>query len=538
MGPLAIATGSDASRQSIDAYNVGDGGLNLSAASNAAWVVPAVGEAGNCALRPGVCIPISMNFSTAGLSKGLHTALVTISDPNAADAPQTVTVTVQVGGAVPDRMTFHVLPGGSEEQVIKASNQLGIIPTTDSGGSWLSVPADGGGSFRFNYNYRVVARHIEGYPEGEYSGQLNVLNSRIGEENKLVPVTLKVTGGPILTADAQVLLRLAEGGAAYSTTITPGNRGGGSLQISELHPAAEGGDWLSAEVVSDGKAILIKVQPAGLTAGTYQGTLEIVSNAANSPYSLPVLLDVMSAGMPTLDYATFTNTASTEPDPVVAPGMLVKVRGTQITALEETVSTEVPYPTVLAGSQVFVNGVESAVFHVAADQIWFQVPYEAEPGPALVQVMRDGQPGNFVEVTVVERAPHLEPASVSPYANARLDGGAVAMPAAAGGTPAKVGDTLTIYLIGLGRTDPTLPTGAAPVEPVAEIPVPAYVSFGANLFTEGLVVEASKPQVVPGAPGRYAVQVVVPEGVTTGDRVALSVTVAGYASDRLFLAIQ
>jgi uncharacterized protein (TIGR03437 family) len=119
-----------------------------------------------------------------------------------------------------------------------------------------------------------------------------------------------------------------------------------------------------------------------------------------------------------------------------------------------------------------------------------------------------------------------------------LDGGAVAMPAAAGGTPAKAGDTLTIYLIGLGRTDPTLPTGAAPADPVAEIPVPAYVSFGANLFTEGIVVEASKPQVVPGAPGRYAVKVVVPEGVTTGDRVALSVTVAGYASDRLFLAIQ
>ena len=46
-----------------------------------------MGEAGQCSLRPGECWPIRMDLNTAGLANGLHTGLITISDPNAADAP-------------------------------------------------------------------------------------------------------------------------------------------------------------------------------------------------------------------------------------------------------------------------------------------------------------------------------------------------------------------------------------------------------------------------------------------------------------------
>lgn len=539
IGPVVVASGANGPQQAIDAYNVGDGALALTATANVTWISAAVGEAGNCALRPGQCTPIRMDLNTAGLAKGLHTGLVTISDPNAADAPQTVTVTVQVGGAVPDKMAFYVLPGGKEEQVIRAGNPLGVAASTESGGDWLSVPSEGGGSFRFNYNYRVVAKHLVEMGEGEYTGRLNVFNSRLEEENRQAPVTLKVTSGPILTAPGLVMLRLGEGSAAYPAALSLANRGGGSLEISAVRSAVEGdGNWLSAEVSGEGKGVKIKADPAGLPQGLYKGSIEVVSNAANSPYSVPVVLEVMAAGPPAIDYATVTNLASTDPDPVVAPGMLVKVRGTQITALEESAATEAPYPGSLGGVQVYVNGIEGAVMRAASDELWFQAPYDVEPGPALVQLVRDGQVGNFVEVTVVERAPRIEPAAVSPYASALLEDGVAAMPEAAGGRPAKAGDLLTIAMIGLGRTEPAVATGAAPAEPAANVPGPVLVSFGANLFSEGVVVQADSAQLIPGSPGRYAVKVTVPPDTATGDRVALTVTAGGVSSNRLYLAIQ
>ncbi len=539
IGPVVVATGANGPQQTVYAYNVGDGFLNLSAAANVPWISTSTGEAGNCGLRPGYCTPISLDLNTAGLAQGLHTGLVTISSPEAADAPQTVTVTVQVGGAVPDKMAFYIMPGGSEEQVIRAGNPLGVVPSTETGGDWLSVPSEGGGSFRFNYNYRVVARHLEGLEEGEYAGRLDVFNSRLEEENKQVPVTLKVTSGPILTAPSMLMLRLGEGSAAYSAPLSLANRGGGSLTISEVHCAAEDeGKWLSAEVSGEGRGVQFKADPAGLSQGIYKGSIEVVSDAANSPYSVPVVLEVMAAGPPQIDYETVTNLASTDPDPVVAPGMLVKVRGTQISAMEEATATEAPYPPSLGGVQVYVNGIEGAILHTAPDELWFQVPYEVEPGAALIQLVRDGQVGNFLEVTVVERAPRIEPAAVSPYAQALLEDGVPAMPEAAGGRPATAGDVLTISLIGLGRTEPPVATGTAPADPAADIPGPVFVSFGANLFDAGVVVEASSAQLIPGSPGRYAVKVTVPPDTVTGERVALSVTAGDVPSNRLYLAIQ
>lgn len=538
IGPVVVATGANGPQQAIDAYNVGDGSLALSAAANVGWITVAVGEAGKCSLRPGECWPVRMDLNTAGLAKGLHTGLITISDPNAADAPQTVTVTVQVGGAVPDKMSFHVLPGGSEEQVIRAGNPLGVTTSTEAGGEWLSVPAEGGGSFRFNYNYRVVARHLAGLAEGEYRGEVNVFNSRLEEENRKVPVTLKVTSGPILTAPQMVMLRLGEGSAAYSAPLALGNRGGGSLTVSEVKCTAEGGEWLSAEVVNEGKSVRLKAKPEGLVKGLYKGSIEVASNAANSPWVVPVTLEIMASGAPAIDYATVTNLASVDPDPVVAPGMLVKVRGTQITAMEESTAAEAPYPPSLGGVQVFVNGIEGAILHAASDELWFQVPYNVDPGPALVQLLRDGQVGNFIEITVAERAPRIESAAVAPYAKALLEDGKTAMPEAAGGRPAKAGDVLSISLIGMGRTEPATATGTAPAEPAANVPGPVLVSFGANLFDEGVLVEAASAQLMPGSPGRYAVKVTVPPGTSTGDRIALSVTVGGVVSNRLYIAIQ
>jgi len=538
VGPVVVATGANAATQKIDAFNAGDGALSLSVTANVPWLSAAPGEPADCALRPGLCTPIGIEFSTSALPKGLHTAVLTISDPNALDAPQTVTVTVQVGGAVPDRMDFNVMPGGSQEQVIRAGNLLGVITTTESGGNWLSVPSDGGGSFRFNYNYRVVVRHLEGMEEGEYKGSLNVINSRLEEENKLVPVTLKITSGPILSGPAQTLLRMAEGSAAYSAILPLGNTGGGPLAISEVLCTVESGEWLSAEVIADGQAVRLKTDPAGLAIGHYMASVEIVSNAANSPFALPILLEIMPPAAPAIDYSSVSDLFSTEGANTLAPGMLMKLRGTQLIAVEPAQAEGAPYPQTLAGARLTVNGLPAALLSASAEEMVFQIPYDVEPGAAVLQPERDGQPGNQVEVSIAPRAPIIAPAPVAPYARAAFEDGVLAVPESLGGRPAIEGEAVVLSLIGLGRTEPAVETGAAPEDVIAVIPESVQVSFGAHLFNEGVVAPAESAQLIPGSPGRYAVRVVIPPGTIKGDRVAITVTAGGLVSNKAYIAIQ
>ncbi|MBN9657363.1 MAG: hypothetical protein J0H49_04250 [Acidobacteria bacterium] len=538
VGPVNTASAADAPAQMVEAYNIGDGQLALQVTSNAPWLTASAGEAVDCTLRAGLCTPLNIAFSTASLAKGRYTGLITVADPNAVDAPQTISVTVQVGGSVPDSLDFHVTPGGSQEYVIQANNLLGIIPTTDSAEKWLSLPSEGGGSFRFNFNYRVLARHLDGMAEGQYTGKLNVFNSIVNEENKQVPVTLTVTSGPILSVPEQLMPRLAVGGPAMTSLLALGNRGGGDLQASSVIASTTGGgDWLTAELANDGRAVLYTVNPAGLAPGLYNGILEIKSNASKPVQLVAVLLEVMAAESPAVAPATVLDVTTFEQGAAMAPGTLARLQGTQLSGQPKAINSGVPLPDTLSGVRVLVNGLPCALFSVAQDEILFQLPYGIEPGEALLQVERDGQLGNQVQLSIIPRAPRIELAGTGSYAKAMFDDGSLAIPASLGGRPATIGESLHIAVTGLGRTDPETATGQSP-DPANRVPETVRVSFGGNLFSEGVVIDAAVAELLPGLPGHYQVKVTVPEGVTPGDNVSIIVFAGGAGSNKLQIAIQ
>lgn len=522
----------------VEAFNIGDGDLALALTSNAPWLSGWVGEPTGCTLRGGLCTPLHVALATASLEKGRYTGLITVADPNAIDAPQTITVTVQVGGAVPDSIDFHITPGGSQEYVIRANNLLGLIATTDSGGDWLSLPSEGGGSFRFNFNYRVVARHLEEMAEGQYTGSLNVFNSVVNEDNKLVPVTLTVTSGPILDIAEELFHRLGDAGPPMSGWLTLSNRGWGDLQASEVATStADGGGWLAAELGADGRAIAYTLLPEGLAPGVYHGTMQITSNASKPAQAVAVTMEILTYGPAAVDAASVVDIATAESGVALAPGTLARLKGTQLSRQDRVVNEGVPLPDTLGGVRVLVNGAPGALFSVAQDEILFQVPYEIEPGEALLQVERDGELGNQVELTILARAPRLESSAVAGYAQMLFDDGSLAVPEALGGRPAMAGDTLNLMVTGLGKTVPETPTGQSP-DPANPIADTVRVAFGGNLFNEGVVVDAFAAQLIPGLPGHYIVRVTMPEGVTPGDSVNLMIYAGDATSNKLHIAVQ
>ena len=151
---VAVVPGSNGTTQTVDAGNIGDGTLSLTTSSSVPWLVPTVGKSTTCSLK-GPCIPIAIALQTASLAAGTYTGTVTISDPSALDAPQFVTVTVMVGGAVPSTIDFYVAPGGSVSQdfITATPVQTTVAPASP----WLSIAVNGEGTFTFNVPYQVTA---------------------------------------------------------------------------------------------------------------------------------------------------------------------------------------------------------------------------------------------------------------------------------------------------------------------------------------------------------------------------------------------
>ena len=129
LGPLNIAPNTAGATQTVGATNIGDGSLSLAVSASATWLQPSV--VGNSSVQ------IALN--TASLTPGTYTEFVTVLSPGAIDAPQNITVTVQVGG-VPATLTYYAAPGGAPvtQQVI-TQGQVTATAATNSGSGSVSL---------------------------------------------------------------------------------------------------------------------------------------------------------------------------------------------------------------------------------------------------------------------------------------------------------------------------------------------------------------------------------------------------------------
>src|SRR5262249_8977146 len=151
---------------------------------------------------------------------------------------------------------------------------------------------------------------------------------------------------------------------------------------------------------------------------------------------------------------------------------ILVVKGEQLSYSPFAFGQAPPLATKVGGTSVLVNGVAAPLFYTSYSQIAFQIPVDAAIGTAIIQVQReDGSAGNKASVEVAARAPRVivvtnQNGSVNSQAN-----------------PAKTGEVITFWSIGLGPTSPFVATGAAApsAEPFARVTPAASVAFGTSL---------------------------------------------------------
>lgn len=510
IGPVSIAQGANGPQQIINAVNAGDQTLNLRATSSVTWLAASVGALQNCGALLGSCHPITISLNTSGLAAGTQTGTITISDPNAIDAPQTVTVTVAIGGGVPNNLTFFLPANGTEvRQKITTSRPVSTTVNQPPQVT-LSVAAPSGGSFATVFSYDIAAKANPGTAPGTYTGSITVAGSPLAAENKSVGLTFNVASGPVAAPSSISTFRIAQGAAKQTQFIGLTNLGTGTLTVASATAATtSGGNWATTQLVSG--FVGVTADPAGLSPGTYQGTVTIASNAANNSIVVPIRLEIVAAGPPVVQAGSVVNNATFERGRELAQGELPAVFGEQFTTGEPVQATSLPLPTTLGGASVLINDQPVPLYYVSANQINFQVPFEAAVGEGTLRVDRGGQRSNAVSVTIARSAPRLLIAVNGSVA-------VVSTPFGGAATPVTPGETVVIYALGLGPTNPAVASGTgAPSSPLAIVPGTNTMFFGSGgLFNDPVSQTPQFIGLTPQFVGLYQINVTIPADAPRG----------------------
>jgi len=510
--PVPMPAGANGGTQIVEAYNAGDGSLSLAGnpTSSVPWITTSYGPSRACTTTTAsaTCIPLQLvlNTSTLAANPIPYTGTVTVNGAaNVVDAPQTITVTVRIGA-----LTVFVAPGSSSGVSFSTHSPLNASPSTQDGNRWLSLAQDGSGSFKFTLPYKINVAPPAGMAQGTYTGSLIASGSSFPPDNQTIPVTMRVTTQPIAQPfPDHVTERLAQGAAPLARQISLNNPGQGSIVFGAVSATTtDGGKWLTASANSGGWAALT-LDPGTLAPGFYTGSVSIASNAVNGTVTAPVSFQVVAKGAPLANYMGVVDNAIFGSGDAVAPGDIVDVFGEQFLFGNIAFSPGVPLATQITASgstsSVLVNGRAAPLYFSTYGQIAFQVPLETAVGTAQVQVQRDGLSGNTVSLQVAARAPRI-------LVITNPDG---SLPSSA--HPAKAGDTLVIWAIGLGPTNPAVGTNvpAPGSEPLARLTVTPAVEFGSTIFGT-ISATPSFAGLSPGSVGLYQVNAAIPQGVSSG----------------------
>src|SRR5579871_538226 len=571
-----VAGGGGVPPQTVGVLNTGQTTMNWTAAastvSGGSWlgVTPESGTSQPNSLQ----VPLAtVSVNAASLSAGTYYGIVTIAAPGARNAPQAVTV------------VLNVLPAGSNPGVLV--RPTGLIFTTTVGTNpsaqsvTLNTPVPGSlgfaeGLLTFDGGTWLTSGTQNSVLQSGVPLTVNVQPSASGLSPGVRRGTLTLLFADGISQTVNVLFLVVNGGgvangggsspddrrspaaAACNPTqllgVTRSLQNGGSYSTSVGYPVS-----LEVQLTDDCANVVTNATVTatfsngdppvplvslgtGIYTGTWQpqssGAFTIIQISAQAP-SLPTLnLTPVAYGVnanasaPVVGQGGIVNGASFAAGAPVAPGSIVSVFGQQLGSTPLS-ATKTPLPTTLGGVSVNVGGINAPLFYGSSGQINAQVPFETPPSSQQQVVVLTPQAAAVPQaITVVPARPgmFLAPSTAAP------NQGAIVTPAGAlvnASAPAVAGDVVLIYATGLGAVDQPVTTGAPP----PTNPVPNALSVP-KVAIGGQSAAVQFAGLAPGFVGLYQINVQIPAGIKAGNTVPLVLTQNGVAANTVTLAIK
>jgi uncharacterized protein (TIGR03437 family) len=205
--------------------------------------------------------------------------------------------------------------------------------------------------------------------------------------------------------------------------------------------------------------------------------------------------------------------------PTIAPASFGTIYGTSLANGANGAVNGLPWPDILAGVQVFIDGLAAQILYVSDVQINFLAPAGIPLGTSELQIVNPAGPSPKIQVNVAEIAPGLffDPATNQ---GAILNAGTSVTTAQ---RPAAAGEFVEIYCTGLGPVRPStdgLKQTPTPVVQIGSLPAKVVYSGLASGYT-----------------GLYQVNVQIPDGVPAGNQ-PLTLTLNGVTSNSVNIGIR
>lgn len=215
-----------------------------------------------------------------------------------------------------------------------------------------------------------------------------------------------------------------------------------------------------------------------------------------------------------------SNSASSAPFTAgISDGELITLYGSNL-ASGTVVANALPWPTSLGDvTSVKINGYSAPIYYVSPTQISVVVPFENTFGVADIQVTNSSGTSNTITAPVYQTTPGVYTISSS---FGGLGPGGLGFAAAEHGdysvisasNPAQPGETIQLYLTGLGSVYPPSADGAAgPTNPFS-LPTSTI-----TLDLNGTAVATPLPFIglAPDLAGLYQINFQIPTGLTSGE---------------------
>jgi len=203
----------------------------------------------------------------------------------------------------------------------------------------------------------------------------------------------------------------------------------------------------------------------------------------------------------------------------VAPGSWISIFGSALAA-GEAVASEIPLPRALASTSVRINGTPIPLSYVSPTQINAQAPVDLQPGPATLTVSSAAAETATVRIQVAAAGPGIfsygQNRAVATHADGRL---------IAADSPAEPGETIIVYLSGVGAVSPQPATGeAAGATPLSRAALSGSATIG------GREAPVDFLGMTPFLVGLAQANIRVPAGAASGDQPVVNTVGSGVSN--------
>lgn len=564
-----VANGGQPPSQSVTVLNGGSGSLNFSVSTSttsggANWLSASPSSG---AVTSSQSASVAVKINTAGLGAGDYYGQVQFSSSGATNSPQTVAVVLHIASAAthlgasvdPTGLVFIGSAGGADPtaQTISVTNPatstltFAAAPFFNQGTNWFTVKPTSGTVNASNSPVQITVQPtISGLAAGVYVGEI-VLHFTEDNSNKHIAVLLVVIPGGAVSQTAHIRAHTTAGCvpkklypvftqlgasftavAAWPTPITVtivddcGNfmtSGSVTASFSDGDPSLpltslNNGTWSATWQPQSSSAQVVITVDALQMAPPLEGTQNIGGSLQANP-TTPSVGAVVSA-------AVFANNQP------LAPGAFASIYGVHLSG-GQNLAPSLPLGTQLGGTQVVLGGRPLPLQYAGDGQVNAIIPYDVPPNSTQQLIVTNGPALSVPQSVVVASAQPAVFAYDKDFGSIKVYRNGSAPFQVDATHPATAGDIIVIACAGLGPVNPPVAAGsAAPSNPPAITINPVKVTIGgkdANVVFHGLA---------PGFAGEYQVNAQIPKGIAPGTAVPLTVSVAGFDSAPVNIAIK